>query len=120
MPQSALNLNVKNPSGAYVATNADATGNLLTAVGKTTSLNVTAAAVIKTGPGRVVRVINNAGVAGFTLNDCATTGAAAAANQIMVISTTTVGQVITLDFPFTVGLVVSAVGSSGALAISYT
>jgi hypothetical protein len=38
----------------------------------------------------------------------------------MVVTTTTEGQVIELDFPFTTGLVVSAVGASGVLAISFT
>lgn len=108
-------------TGALAPFGADAVGNLLTTDGGNNSiLHVTAAAVIKVGAGRVAKVINNAGTAGFTINDCATTGAAAATNEIIAISTTTVGQVIALDFPFSVGLVVSVVGSSGQLAISYS
>lgn len=120
MGQNLSNFVAKSPGGALSPLQVDATGNNLTASGTSSKLNVTAAAVIKTGAGRVAHIVNNAGVAGFTINDCATTGAAAAANAIMVITTTTVGQVISLDFPFSVGLVVSVVGASGVLAISYT
>ena len=120
MPQYPSNLIAQNPTNALVPLKADAIGNLLTGSGLSSKLNVTAAGVVKVGAGRVAKIINNAGVAGFTINDCATTGAAAAANAIMVVTTTTVGQVIALDFPFTTGLVVSAVGASGVLAISFT
>lgn len=120
MGQNLSSFVAKNPAGALAPMQVDATGNNLTASGLSSKLNVVAAGVVKVGPGRVAKIINNAGVAGFTLNDCATTGAAAAGNVIMLISTTTVGQVITLDFPFTTGLVVSAVGASGVLAVSYT
>jgi len=45
-------------------------------------LNITAATVLKVGAGRVVKlVVIVAGAAG-TVNDCATTGAAAAANEL--------------------------------------
>lgn len=119
MGQAALNQIAKGPTGSSVALQTDGNGSLLTGQGVKTTLNVTAAAVIKVGPGRVAKIINNAGTAGFTINDCATTGTAATANAIMIITTTTVGQLIAVDFPFTIGLVVSAVGTSGNLAISY-
>lgn len=110
----------KNPAGAYVPFAADSTNNLSVGTGVSSRLNITAAAVVKVGPGRVGTIINSAGTAGFQINDCATTGAAAAGNVIMIIAATTVGQVIKVDFPFTVGLVVSVVGSAGILSISYT
>jgi len=49
-------------------------------------LNITAATVVKAAPGRVIRVqVLVAGTGTGTLNDCLTTGAAAAANQIATI-----------------------------------
>lgn len=119
MPQNPV-FQGKNPAGAYGPFLLDTAGDLSVGTGVSSKLNITAAAVVKVGAGRVGTIINSAGVAGFQINDCATTGAAAAGNVIMIISTTTVGQVIKVDFPFTVGLVVSAVGSSGILSISYT
>lgn len=119
MPQNNLNYQSNSPTNVPTPSQLDATGNLLIGVGSVSKYNVTAAAVIKTGPGRISKIINNAGTAGFTINDCATTGAAAAANAIMVISTTTVGQIISLDTPFATGLVVSVVGASGVLTIVY-
>ncbi len=110
----------KNPSGQFVPAITDGVGTTAAGLGTLTKLNMAAANVVKVGPGRVGSVINNAGTAGFTLNDCATTGAATAANTIMTVTTTTVGQVIRVDMPFTVGLVVSSVGASGVLAVSYS
>lgn len=98
-------------------------GSQMTGVGGSSKLNLTAAAALKTGPGRVGRVfINVAGTGGtLTINDCATTGAATTANTIFTISgTITLGTIITLDFPFTTGLVVSAVPTGATLAVSYT
>ena len=49
-------------------------------------LNITAATVVKAAPGRVIRVqVLVAGSGTGTVNDCLTTGAAAAANQIATI-----------------------------------
>jgi hypothetical protein len=97
----------------------DPTGNLLIGRGSTRNLAVVATAVIKLGSGRLTQVINNAGVAGFTLNDCATVGAAAAGNVIMIGGTTTVGQIFNVDIPFTTGLVLGTIGGSGSLTIVY-
>lgn len=120
MPQNAGAAFVaQNPSNFLAPLRTDTVGALSTGVGTKSKLNVVAAVVVKTGAGRVGTVVNLAGVAGFTINDCATTGAASAANQLYLISTTTVGQVLKLDLPFTVGLTISAVGSSGQLALSY-
>jgi hypothetical protein len=95
--------------------------------GLSSSLNITAAKVVKATPGRIARVVVSAPgttSGALTLNDCATTGAAAAANQILSIpfGSMTSGQVINLDFPCAVGIVVSAVPGAGSpiYAISYT
>lgn len=92
--------------------------------GISAALNVTAAAVIKGVSGVLVRILVNApGTAGnLTVNDVATTGGAAAANQILTIAfgSLTVGQVIALEWPCGTGIVVSAVTTGGAFAISYS
>lgn len=75
-------------------------------------LNITAATLVKAGPGKVVTLVVNAG-ATATLNDAASTGAAVAANQIAVL---TAGS-YQLIFPFINGLVVAA--AAGACAVSY-
>ena len=119
MPQNPIPIAPTTSNGASVPLQSDVSGNLLVGNGSLTTKNVTAAAVIKTGAGRVAKVINNAGTAGFTLSDLASTSGAAAANEIFTISTTTVGQVITLDVPFTTGLAVTTVGASGRLVVVY-
>lgn len=69
-----------------------------------TTLNITAATLIKKGPGSLVSFsITVAGAAG-TINDAATTGAAAAANAIC--ATPAVVEAVFLPFTFQNGLVV--------------
>jgi hypothetical protein len=86
--------------------------------GSRSALNVTAATVIKATPGRLVR-INVLGVIGtggaLVINDCTTTGAATAANQIANIpfGSLVVGTSILIDFIGTLGLTVSAVPTGG-------
>lgn len=96
--------------------------------GTKSALNQTVAAVIKATPGRMVRItIVNAGTTGgsFTLNDCATTGAAAAANQIWSVafngSGVVAGASFQIDWPCLTGIVLSAVPTGGTpiVAISY-
>ena len=127
MPQSPLNLNVKTPSGALAPSYQDQAGNLQTTTGGTKSaLNLTAAAVIKASTGRIAKVVivaPGSGSGAFTLNDCATTGAATAANTIWTQAFGgTAGTVINLDWPCAVGLVLSAVPGAGSpiLAVSYS
>jgi hypothetical protein len=80
-----------------------------------TSLNITAAKVLKAGPGAVLVVtVVVAGSAPGTVNDCATTGAAAAANQVATIPNT-VGS-YAINVPCVVGIVVP--GSGQTLAVS--
>ena len=101
--------------------------NLVTTGGAFSSLHATAAAVVKAAPGRLTRLIIVAGGTAsngaFTLNDCATTGAAAATNEIMTIASgATAGTVYDLDWPCGVGIVLSAVPSAGSpiIAIAYS
>ena len=131
MPQNALQVTgAKNPSNVQKQEAVDAVGLLLaTRGGLSSSLNNTAAAVIKATPGRIAKLIiiapgTTSGA--FTLNDCATTGAAAASNEIFTMAynatANVAGAVIDLDFPCAVGIVLSAVpgGGSPIVAISYT
>lgn len=85
--------------------------------GEQTTLNVSAATVIKLGIGRIVKVsVVTAGSAAGTVNDAATTGAAAAANQIATIPNA-VG-VVSLDFPVNSGIVVVP-GTGQVLAVCW-
>jgi len=112
----------KNPSGAMSPGLVDAAGLTLVANGgKSTALNQTAAAVLKTGAGRVAKVViiaPGSGSGAFTLNDCATTGAATAANVLFTLpynaTSNVAGSVFTLELPFTNGLTLSAVPGAGA------
>lgn len=95
--------------------------------GTNSALNITAAAVIKASPGRVVNVIvENAGTSGvLTINDCATVAAASAANQVASIPYNATnfyaGAVVSLGCVCKVGIVVSAVpGGVPVVAITYT
>jgi hypothetical protein len=96
--------------------------------GISSALNLTAASVVKTGAGRLCRVvIINPGTTGgtFTLNDCATVGAAAAANTIFSVAFNGTGVVAGASFdiqmPVTNGIVLSAVPTGGTpiIAVSY-
>lgn len=73
-------------------------------------LNITAAAVVKVGPGKLVTLVVNAGGTA-TVNDAATTGAAAAANQIAVLGA---GSYL-LIAQFFNGLVVASAGAACAV-----
>ena len=101
----------------------------ITTGGLNTTLNVTAAAVIKATPGRIAKllVINPGTTSGaLTLNDCATTGAATTANQIFTIaynaSNFVAGAIFELQILTSTGIVVSAVpgGGSPQFVISWT
>ena len=106
---------VQNPFNAQIS-------QLTTAGGTLSALNLTAGAhLVKAGAGRVMRInVNTVGTAGtFSVNDAATTGAAAAANLIWEGSNTTAaGTIIDLQFPYTNGLVVT-VPTGGVVAVSY-
>ena len=122
MPQGALAANVAvMPSGAGNALaplQMDKTGNLLTGQGSASALNLTAGAhVIKATPGRICRIfVNTAGSAAGSVNDCATTGAVAAANLVANVPAT--AGVIVVDAPCATGIVVTA-GTGQVLSVTF-
>lgn len=84
--------------------------------GKQVAFNLSVATVIKTGSGRVVNAtVITAGAVG-ALYDCATTGAASAANQIGVTPAVVGGY--SINMPFLLGLVYVP-GAAQVAAISY-
>lgn len=92
--------------------------------GTLSSLNTTAAKVVKATPGRLCKVVvTTPGSAGnLTFNDNnATGGTNVAANQILSLAfgSLTAGQVISLDFPCSTGIVLSSIPTGGNVAISY-
>lgn len=112
MPQSALTPSIVN-------------GVMITGRGTKTILNNTAAKVIKATPGRACRaVVISGGTASngaFSLNDCATVAAAAAANLLWTLpSGATAGSTFEIDLPTTVGLVLSAVPTAGSPIINFS
>ena len=95
----------------------DAVGALLTGQGQTVSFNIIAPRLIRAGIGRVCRVsVLVAGSAAGAVNDCATTGAAAVANQIGTIPAT--AGTISIDMPCATGMVIVP-GTGQTLAVSY-
>jgi hypothetical protein len=128
----------QNPNQVYAAVsggvpgplNNDANGLLLsTTGGDSTALNITAAAAVKATAGRIAKLVILApGSTGgaFTINNCATTGAATTANQVFTLpydsALNVAGQVIELDMLCSVGITVSAVptGGSPRIAITYS
>lgn len=90
-------------------------------VGINTALNLTAAQNIKVGTGRTISlfIIAPGTTSGaWTFNDCATTGAAAASNQVFSIpynhAANLAGNTFSVNFPFKVGITLSAVPGSGS------
>jgi len=87
------------------------------------AINITAAQVIKAAPGILATLLCVApGSAGsVVLNDCTTTGAAAATNEILAksFSALAAGQVVTLRWPCAAGIVVSSVPTAGAFSIAF-
>lgn len=121
MPQNPPTVFIaKSPQGYSVPLQSDLSGNLLVGSGQKTLLNITAATVVKTGPGRIVR-LSVLATSAFTINDCATVAAAGQANAIYTspVGGALAGTIITLDCPLTTGLVVAAAGAIG-LSISYS
>lgn len=86
--------------------------------GNASSLHITAATVIKAAPGTVYQV--NVIVAGSTVgtvNDCATTGAAAVTNQIAAIPDV-VGNYAMGPFPCFTGIVIVP-GTGQTVSVSF-
>jgi hypothetical protein len=130
MPQSPNQVYPAVSGGVARPLNNDANGLLLSTVGgDSTQLNITAAAVVKNSAGRIAKIVILApGSTGgaFTLNNCATTGAATTANQVFTLpydsTLNLAGSVIELDMLCSAGIVVSAVptGGSPRIAITYS
>jgi hypothetical protein len=124
MPQNPQNFVAKNAAGAMVALLTDADGALVITApdaplpaAPQTHFNITAATVVKATPGTILRFnVVSAGTAAGTINDCATTGAAAAANAVATIPEV-VGPVA-LDWPCAVGIVVTP-GAGQVLSILF-
>lgn len=86
--------------------------------GNASHLDITAATVVKATPGTVYQVnVVVAGSAAGSVNDCATTGAAAAANQIAEIPLA-VGNYAVGPFPTFVGLVIVP-PTGGTVSVSF-
>jgi len=106
-----------NPSSSVVLGISDANRVSVTGGSVSSRLNITSQTLVKAGKGRIACVsvlVAGSGVGG--VNDSATTGGAALANEMAVIPTT-VG-VYQIDFPFTNGLVVTP-GTGQTLAVAY-
>jgi hypothetical protein len=122
MTQNALSATVsmQKSGSAYVQKQLSlgSSGELISTTGGVSSLlNVSAATVVKTGQGRVVRVsVITAGSTSGTVNDTAATGSAAIGNQIATIPNT-VGT-YALDWPVGTGIVVVP-GTGQVLAVAY-
>jgi|SRR5580692_7956186 hypothetical protein len=87
-------------------------------------INITVAQVVKALPGICATLVCIApGSAGsLVLNDCATTGAAAATNEFFskLFSALSAGQVIPLKWPCGAGIVVSSVPTAGVFSIAFS
>lgn len=130
MPQGAIAVGAfVNPGNSVAPARLGASGEQIATLGGLSSaLNLTAAAVIKATPGRLAKIIivapgTTSGA--FTFNDCATTGAAAASNEVWTMvynaASNLTGAIFTIDFPFQIGIVLSAVPGAGSpiIAVSY-
>jgi hypothetical protein len=128
----SANVAVKLKNAIYAATQlvaGQANELIVSRGGLNTKLNQTVAAVINAAPGRlaVVTIVSPGSTGGaFTINDCLTTGAAAASNVLWSLtynsSLNVSGAVFTIDLPAAVGIVLSAVptGGSPIISISYS
>lgn len=87
------------------------------------SLNLTAAAALKSTPGSFATIIVvKTGTAGsLTINDSATVAGANAANTIFtaLFSALTVGQILEIDVPCFTGVTVSAVPTASQFTVTY-
>jgi hypothetical protein len=126
MPQGALAANVAKQGTSLVPLNVDTSGSMqVQSGGSKSTLNISAAAVIKASPGRLRRIIvQTVGTAGnWVFNDLTTTSGAAAANQVATIAYNASGLVagvpVVFDWPFQTGIVISAVPTGGVIAVAY-
>lgn len=117
MPQNqGVQLLAVNPAGKVIPVQCDSDGFLAAPETTNTTLHITAATVVKATPGRVISFTVVAAGAAGTINDCATTGAVAATNEICV-TPATVGN-YPINFPANVGIVVTP-GAAQIIAINW-
>lgn len=119
MPQTPIAFNLRNvATGAIGPGAADAQRTqMVSAGGASTLLNITASTVVKNLPGRICRVVVLvAGSAAGTINDLATAGGAAVANQVFTIPNT-LGS-YDVQMPCGVGIQVTP-GTGQTVAVSY-
>lgn len=96
----------------------DVSSNLIVGKGLKTAKNLTASTVVKATAGRIARVsVIVAGSTAGSINDVATTGGAAVANEIAVVANT-VG-VYDIDMPCTTGIVFVP-GTGMTAVVSYS
>lgn len=127
MPQSPLAfIATKTVGGAQSVASGilDAVNTLMVSVGgRSTSLNVTAKTVIKTGAGRIAKIsVITAPTAGVVAAyDAATTAAGVTATALYSVPFGSASTVVpvNLDMAFSSGLVVDP-GTGGVVVVSYT
>ena len=119
MPQNAMSVTATvNLSGQQTPALVDGGKRQVITRSTSSSLNITAATVVKASAGTIANVVVVvAGSAAGSVNDAATTGAAAAANKIFSVPNT--AGVYVLDFPFANGLVITP-GTGQTLAVSFS
>jgi hypothetical protein len=84
-----------------------------------TTENITSSTLVKSGPGRVFTVTTVvSGSTATTANDAATTGAAAASNQIGTVAANSTVPVLFGGVPFSNGLVIVP-GTGATVAVSF-
>lgn len=93
--------------------------------GNSSSLNVTAAKVVKSSPGTLYRIVVQTvpSAGNLTVNDNNSTSSGnTAATQLLNVAfgSLTAGQVITLEAPCATGITVSSVGTGGVYAVFYS
>lgn len=116
--QSPIRSNVATDTSGYgTSLKLDAQSDLkVNSNGTATSLNITAATVVKEGIGRIVRfVVTTAGAAGALYDSNSTSGAAAA--NLIAVMPATVG-IYELNFPVASGILVVP-GASQVVSTSY-
>jgi len=118
MPQNNQFLPYKNVATSKPAlANTDTFGNQLVSKGTTSAFNITAATVVKTGGGRLIKIsVIVAGSAAGAAYDYASTSGVSAASEIFVIPNT-VG-IYEIDWPLATGLVIVP-GTGQTIAVSY-
>jgi len=117
MPQNPLQSNIAVQDGARVPLTLSPTADVMVASATSRYLNISAATVVKSGEGRIVRInVTTAGSAGAVHDHSSTSGTGAA--TLIAVIPATVGTYY-LDFPVTAGIVI-APGASQVVSVSYS